>query len=149
MIRRALIPLALVALLMPASAGAASDHPHQSWFAYGQCTWFAYNKRPDIVDYGAAHNGFYHWDGWEWSGHARAEGYSVNRKPRKGDIAVWQAHVAGAGSKGHLAYVRALYSKGRVGIVEMNWNGIKDAHRRTVPKSQVKKLEYIHRRPAG
>jgi surface antigen len=62
---------------------------------------------------------------------------------------VWQAHVAGAGSKGHLAYVRALYSKGRVGVVEMNWNGIKDAHRRTVPKSQVKKLEFVHRRPAG
>jgi surface antigen len=149
MIRRALIALTLGALVVPSGAGAASDHPHQHWFAYGQCTWLAYNKRPDIVDYGAANNGFYHWDGWEWSGHARAEGYSVNRKAHKGDIAVWQPHVAGAGSKGHLAYVRALYSKGRVGVVEMNWNGIKDAHRRTLPKSQVKKIEFIHHGPGG
>jgi surface antigen len=149
MIRRALIPLALVALLMPASAGAASDHPHQSWFAYGQCTWLAYNKRPDIVDYGAAHNGFYHWDGWEWSGHARAEGYSVNHKPRKGDIAVWDRNEGGAGSKGHLAYVRALYTKGRVGIVEMNWNGHKDARRRTLTAAYVKKLDFIHHGPGG
>jgi surface antigen len=149
MIRRALITLVAAAVLVPSPATAATDRSRQDWFAYGQCTWLAYNKRPDIVNYGAEHNGFYHWDGWEWSGHARVEGYSVTRKPRKGDIAVWQAHVAGAGSKGHLAYVRALYSKGRVGIVEMNWNGIKDAHRRTLPKSQVKKLEFIHRRPAG
>jgi surface antigen len=134
---------------MPSAAGAASDHPHQSWFAYGQCTWLAYDKRPDIVDYGAANNGFYHWDGWEWSGHARVEGYSVSRHPRKGDIAVWQPHVAGAGSKGHLAYVRALYSKGRVGVVEMNWNGIKSAHRRTLSRSYAKKLDFIHHRPAG
>ena len=54
----------------------------------------------DIVNYGAEHNGFYHWDGWEWSGHARAEGYSMNHKPRKGDIAVWDKNEAGAGSKG-------------------------------------------------
>jgi surface antigen len=149
MIRRALIALALVALLTPSAAGAAADHPHQHWFAYGQCTWLAYDKRPDIVDYGAANNGFYHWDGWEWRGHAKAEGYSVNHGARKGDIAVWQPHVGGAGSKGHLAYVRALYSKGRVGVVEMNWNGIKKAHRRTLSRSYAKKLDFIHRRPAG
>jgi surface antigen len=149
MIRRALVALVLAGLLAPSAAGAASDHPHQHWFAYGQCTWLAYKKRPDIVDYGAKNNGFYHWDGWEWSGHARAEGYAVNRKPHKGDIAVWQPRVAGAGSKGHLAYVRALYSNGRVGVVEMNFNGIKDAHRRTLPKSQAKKLEFIHHGPGG
>jgi surface antigen len=143
-IRRALLAVLVLAILVPSAAGAA-DHPHQSWFAYGQCTWLAYKKRPDIVDYGAAHNGYYHWDGWEWSGHARGEGYPVDRHPRKGDIAVWQPRVGGAGSKGHLAYVRSILSKGRVGIVEMNWNGIKDARRRTLSPSYAKKLEFIHR----
>jgi surface antigen len=148
MIRRALIALALAGLLVPSSAGAV-DRSRQDWFAKGQCTWLAYNKRPDIVNYGAEHNGFYHWDGWEWRGHARAEGYSVNHKPRKGDIAVWQKNVAGAGSKGHLAYVRAIYDKGSIGIVEMNWNGNKDAHRRTLSAATVKKLDFIHHGPGG
>src|SRR5437764_2680773 len=97
-IRRAAVALAVAGLLLPSSA-AAVDRSRQHWFAYGQCTWLAYDKRPDIVNYGAENNGFYHWDGWEWSGHARAEGYPVNHRPRKGDIAVWQPHVGGAGSK--------------------------------------------------
>jgi len=146
--RHAIVALVFAALLLPTSAGAV-DRSRQDWFAYGQCTWLAYNKRPDIVNYGAQNNGFYHWDGWEWSGHARAEGYSVSHKARKGDIAVWQKHVAGAGSKGHLAYVRAIYKKGKVGVVEMNWNGIKDAHRRTLPAATVKKLDFIHHGPGG
>ena len=147
-LRAALVALAVAGLLLPAGA-AATDRSRQDWFAYGQCTWLAYNKRPDIVNYGATHFGYYHWDGWEWSGHAKAEGYSVNRKPRKGDIAVWQPHVGGAGSKGHLAYVRAIYKKGRIGIVEMNWNGHKDPTRRTLGPSYVKKLEFIHHGPGG
>jgi surface antigen len=147
-IRRALTAFVLLALLVPSSASAV-DRSRQHWFAYGQCTWLAYNKRPDIVNYGAQHNGFYHWDGWEWSGHAKAEGYSVNRKPRKGDIAVWQPQVGGAGSKGHLAYVRAIYKKGSIGIVEMNWNGHKDPTRRTLTARYVKKLQFIHHGPGG
>ena len=147
-VRRALLVLALAGLLVPSSAGAVA-RTRQHWFAYGQCTWLAYNKRPDVVNYGAEHNGFYHWDGWEWSGHARAEGYSVNHKPRKGDIAVWQRNVGGAGSKGHLAYVRAIYKQGRIGIVEMNWNGHKDARRRALSSSYVKKLDFIHHGPGG
>lgn len=149
MIRGLLATLVVAVLLVPAAATGATDRSRQDWFAYGQCTWLAYNKRPDIVNYGAQKFGFYHWDAWEWSGHAKVEGYSVNRKPKKGDIAVWQAGVAGAGSKGHLAYVRAIYKKGRIGIVEMNWNGIQNPHRRTLYPGTIKKLQFIHHGPGG
>jgi surface antigen len=142
--RRAALPLLLAVGLLPASpAAAAGDHLH--WFKKGQCTRYAYQKRPDIVDEGYRQHHFLHWDAWEWAPHARDSGFPVNRKPRKGDIAVWQRNVGGAKSKGHLAYVRSVTAKGKVKIAEVNWNGKHTVTYRTLSRSYAKKLQFIHR----
>ena len=139
--------LALITILAFAisagSAIAAGEHLH--WFKKGQCTRYAYQKRPDIVDEGYRQHGYLHWDGWEWAPHAKASGFKVNRKPRKGDIAVWGRKVGGASSKGHLAYVESVTSKGKVRITEVNWNGSHKRTKRTLQRSYAKKLQFIHR----
>ncbi len=139
-----LLILACLSLAVAATtASAAGEHLH--WFKKGQCTRYAYQKRPDIVDQGYAQHGFLHWDGWEWSGHAKASGFKVDRKPHKGDIAVWQPNVGGASSKGHLAYVESVTAKHKVKITEVNWNGSHKPGKRTLSPSYAKKLEFIHR----
>jgi surface antigen len=141
---RRFLPLLILAVALPAtSASAAGSHLH--WFAKGQCTHYAYQKRPDIVDEGYRQHGFLHWDGWEWSGHARDSGFPVDRRPRKGDIAVWQPGVGGATSKGHLAYVESVTGKGKVRVTEVNWNGRHKPGKRTLSRSYAKKLEFVHR----
>jgi surface antigen len=138
-----LLATTAVAFTPAASAGASGEHLH--WFKKGQCTRYAYQKRPDIVDEGYRQNGFLHWDGWEWSGHAKASGFKVDRKPRKGDIAVWGRNVGGAGSKGHLAHVEAVTAKHKVKITEVNWNGSHKTTKRTLSRSYAKKLQFVHR----
>jgi surface antigen len=131
--------------IAPAS-GASSSLPHLHWFAQGQCTHYAYQKRPDIVDQGYSQHGYLHWDAWRWAGQARKTGFSVDRKPRAGDIAVWQPGVGGAGSKGHLAFVRSVTAAGKVKITEVNWNGKKTPTNRTLSSSYASKLQFIHRK---
>ena len=141
---RRLLPLLILAVALPsASASAAQSHLH--WFAKGQCTRYAYQKRPDIVDEGYRQRGFLHWDGWEWSGHARAAGFAVDRHPRKGDIAVWQPHVGGATSKGHLAYVESVTAKGKVKVTEVNWSGNHKSGKRTLSRRYASRIEFVHR----
>jgi surface antigen len=139
-----LLVLVFLLLAVPlATASAAGEHLH--WFKKGQCTRYAYQKRPDIVDEGYARHAYLHWDAWEWSGHAKASGFKVDRKPRKGDIAVWQPNVGGATGKGHLAYVEGVTKQHKVKISEVNWNGHHTMTRRTLSATYAKKLEFVHR----
>jgi surface antigen len=145
MIRLRLLALTLFAAVAMPSGAVASSGPHLHWFKQGQCTRYAYQKRPDIVDEGYRQHGFLHWDGWEWAGHARASGFPVGRHPRKGDIAVWQPGVGGASSKGHLAYVESVTAKGKVRVTQVNWNGNHKSSKRTLTRSYASKLEFVHR----
>jgi surface antigen len=140
--------LAIALGIGAATASAASSLPHLHWFAQGQCTRYAYQKRPDIVDEGYKQHGYLQWDGWRWAGQAKKTGFSVNRKPRGGDIAVWGRNVGGAASTGHLAYVRSVTAAGKVKITEVNWNGHKTPTNRTLTKSYASKLQFIHRKTA-
>jgi surface antigen len=141
---RRFLPLLILAVAIPsASASAAGSHLH--WFAKGQCTHYAYQKRADIVDVGYRQRGFLHWDGWEWTGHARDSGFPVDHHPRKGDIAVWQANTSGATSKGHLAYVESVTAKGKVKVSEVNWSGNHKPGKRTLTRRYASKLDFIHR----
>lgn len=139
------LSIVLAAGMSTGSAGAAAGS-HVNWFAQGQCTRYAYQKRPDIVDEGYKQHGYLHWDAWRWAGQARKTGFSVDRKPRGGDIAVWQPGVGGAGSKGHLAFVRSVTAAGKVKITEVNFNGHKTPTNRTLTRSYASKLQFIHRK---
>lgn len=88
------------------------------WWAFGQCTWWAQDKRRDenLMHMGNAQF---------WAAGARARGYQVSSVPRVGSTVVLQPGVQGAGGAGHVAHVEKVYPDGWFLISEMNfyWNG--------------------------
>src|SRR6476620_5765487 len=86
--------LLLVAAMGPgAPAHAAPYLPHLGLFPRGECTRWAYERRPDIVDR-AWTGGMRDWNAWRWAGNARRAGYRVDRRARAGTIAVWPRWTA-------------------------------------------------------
>ncbi|HEV8194628.1 MAG TPA: CHAP domain-containing protein [Ktedonobacterales bacterium] len=88
------------------------------WWAFGQCTWWAQNKRRDE---NLRHMG----NAQYWASSARARGYRVGSTPAVGATVVFQPGVQGAGGAGHVAHVEKVYPGGWFLISEMNfyWNG--------------------------
>ena len=88
------------------------------WWAFGQCTWWAQDKRRDE---NLTHMG----NAQFWAAGARARGYQVSSTPRAGATVVFQPGVQGAGGAGHVAHVEKVYPGGWFLISEMNfyWNG--------------------------
>ena len=96
-------------------AGAPPQDPCNP-FPYGQCTYWAYEKRPDIYDHHLP--SAISWDGGAWAENARAEGYPVDDNPQPGDIAV------GYGTPGHVGYVESVDQNGdTVTVSSMDVNG--------------------------
>jgi surface antigen len=131
-------------LFAVAGAAASSSLPYISWFPKGQCTRWAYLKRPDIVNRGVRQYGISDWLAYLWVANARREGYSVNAHPRAGDIAVWPQDVDGAGPIGHVAYVISVTGNKTIRISEVNWNGSPTETTRTLTRAQLRGLQFIH-----
>lgn len=93
-------------------------------YAWGQCTWYAKNKRPDLSNnLGNANT---------WYTIAAAEGLPVGAEPRVGAIG-----VSTEGYYGHVVYVESINDDGSVNISEMNYaGGINVVHYRTTPASE-------------
>lgn len=88
-------------------------------YVWGQCTWYAKSKRPDLP------NGL--GNGGQWVANAAALGFATGSTPRVGAIGE---------QPGHVVYVEAVHSNGTVTISEMNYNGgVGIVHKRTVPAS--------------
>ena len=88
--------------------------------SYGECVYWAIEKRPDIWKDRSTHDpNPKDWDAWTWVGHAQAEGLSVSRTPQAGDVAVWSRAQAGNAS-GHVAYVEAINTAQRITVSEMH-----------------------------
>ena len=81
-------------------------------YARCNCTAWAHAKRPDLpLTLGNART---------WASRARARGFSVDGRPRVGDIIVLQPGVQGAHWRyGHVAYVIAVRGS-QVTVTEMN-----------------------------
>lgn len=102
---------------------AASGGPNG--YAYGWCTWWVKEQRPDI-------GGYWGDAGYSWISTAQSAGFSTGGKPRAGAIGV---------TAGHVVYVESV-SGGNVNISEMGYNyspGV--VNRRTVPASD---FQYIY-----
>lgn len=102
------------------SRGTASGNT----YAYGYCTWYVKNKRPDLPNnLGNADT---------WVSRARAQGLPTGSTP-----------VAGAvGQQGmHVVYVEKLNSDGTVTVSEMNYEGFNVVSSRTVAASN---FQYIY-----
>ncbi len=86
-------------------------------YVWGQCTWYAKNKRPDLPNSLG--------NGGQWVANAAALGFATGSTPRVGAIGE---------QPGHVVYVEAVHSNGTVTISEMNYNGgVGVVHKRTVP----------------
>ncbi len=88
-------------------------------YAWGNCTWYVYNRKPNIGSFWG--NG-----GYGWITAAQESGFATGYTPVAGAIAV---------QSGHVAYVESV-SAGNVTISEMNYaGGVGVVHYRTVPAS--------------
>ena len=92
-------------------------------YAYGYCTWYVKNMRPDIGNYWG--------DGWNWYSAAQAEGYAVGSAPAPGAIGV-------AVGYNHVVYVHSVNANGTVNISEMNYEGWNVASSRTASASEFR-----------
>jgi surface antigen len=102
-------------------------------YPYGQCTWWAKNKRPDLPgNMGNANM---------WATNARRAGFPVDRTPRRGDV--FQNNT---GYWGHVGYVESVNGDGTITISEMNYQGRKWAITRVVKKSEWQYWNFIHKK---
>lgn len=106
-------------------------------YAYGYCTYYAYNKRaaagrPIGSNWGNATT---------WGALARASGFSVDKNPQAGDV--FQTS-GGWGGYGHVGYVEIVHADGSITVSEMNYAGWNRISSRTIPASGVGQFNYIH-----
>ncbi|WP_323704040.1 CHAP domain-containing protein [Mammaliicoccus sp. Dog046] len=100
-------------------------------YTAGQCTYYAFSKRPDLGStWGNANN---------WANAAAQSGYTVNNSPKAG--AVLQTT---AGGYGHVAYVDKVNSDGSIQLSEMNYQGVGVVSTRTISASAAGSYNYIH-----
>lgn len=117
----------------PADEGYGGNEPYLD----GQCTRYAWRKRQDLPgNLGNAST---------WNERAQAQGFPVDRSPRAGDIAVWEAYSNGALWAGHVAYVESVNGNGTITISEWNWRGPRITTVRTISPGG---LTFIHRKGA-
>jgi surface antigen len=74
-------------------------------YAYGWCTWYAKERRPDLPNNLG--------NGGSWTANAAAQGIATGSAPRAGAIAE---------TTGHVAYVESVNGDGTMTISEMGWN---------------------------
>lgn len=104
-------PRVVVAAAAPASGSSGINS-----FPYGQCTWWAMQKRPDLA-------GSVWGNAWQWVGEAAAHGRAESAIPRVGAIVVFQPGVQGADWYGHVGYVTQVGANGSFAVSEMNFYG--------------------------
>lgn len=86
-------------------------------FPYGQCTYYAALKRPDL----AVHlNG----NAWWWINSAEEQGIPTGPLPQDKSIVTYQPYIHGAWNVGHVAYVEKVAPDGvHFLLSEMNFVG--------------------------
>ncbi|MGX7086674.1 CHAP domain-containing protein [Gemelliphila palaticanis] len=118
--------------------------PNGYGYAFGQCTWYAFQRRSEIGK-PLAHSFF--GDGGSWWITAKNLGMSVDHTPRPGDAASFPAGVAGALAPwGHVAFVEKVNPDGSIEISEMHGGNTVDGiiRYRHIPKEAVPYTYFIH-----
>jgi surface antigen len=106
-------------------------------YAYGYCTYYAYNRRAEL---GRPIGG--NWgNAVSWAASARTQGFRVDHSPEAG--AVFQNGGGWAGF-GHVGVVERVNSDGSVFVSEMNYAGWNVISNRTIPAGSVGSYNYIH-----
>jgi surface antigen len=106
-------------------------------YAYGYCTWYAFNKRAEAGRPIGSNWG----NATTWASLAQSSGFAVNKTPQAG--AVFQ-NSGGWGGYGHVGYVERVNEDGSILVSEMNYAGWNRVSSRTISASQVGMYNYIH-----
>lgn len=106
-------------------------------YAYGYCTYYAYNKRAAIGRPVASNWG----NATTWAALASASGFAVDKSPRAGDV--FQTS-GGWGGYGHVGFVERINSDGSIFVSEMNYAGWNVVSTRTISADQIGLYNYIH-----
>jgi N-acetylmuramoyl-L-alanine amidase len=106
-------------------------------YAYGYCTWYAYNRRAEL---GRPIGG--NWgNAATWAAYARADGFAVDKNPRPGDVF---QQGGGWSGLGHVGVVESVNDDGSINVSEMNYAGWNRISSRTIGAGQVSSYNYIH-----
>jgi surface antigen len=106
-------------------------------YAYGYCTYYAYNRRAEI---GRPISG--NWgNAVSWSAMARAQGFRVDHTPEAGAVI---QNGGGWGGYGHVGIVERVNADGSLLVSDMNYAGWNVISNRTVPASSVGSYNFIH-----
>lgn len=106
-------------------------------YAYGYCTYYAYNRRAEL---GRPISG--NWgNAVSWSTTARAQGLRVDHEPEAGAVI---QNGGGWGGYGHVGIVERVNSDGSLTVSDMNYVGWNIISTRTVSESSVGSYNYIH-----
>lgn len=106
-------------------------------YAYGYCTYYAYNRRAEI---GRPIGG--NWgNAVTWASAARAAGFQVDHTPEAGAVI---QNGGGWGGFGHVGIVERVNSDGSLTVTDMNYAGWNIISTRTVSASSVGNYNYIH-----
>ncbi len=106
-------------------------------YAYGNCTWYAYERRAAM----GKPVGSFWGNGGSWGYSAAASGYRVDRIPEAGAVLVE------AGSPGHVGVVESVSANGDIVISEMNnaaYGGFNIVNNRNISAGQASLYQYIH-----
>lgn len=111
-------------------------------YPYGQCTWYAYERRVQLgLPVGSQFG-----NGNMWGASAAALGYWVDSTPRHvGDIVSFASGQLNADATyGHVAVVERINEDGSIEISESNVKGLGVISNRTISAADAASLTYIH-----
>lgn len=120
----------------------ASTSGVDAWKFYNrQCTSFVAWRLNDAgIKFSNYMKGGHFGNAENWARNAKKLGYKVNKTPKPGAVAQWDAFAFGHSGWGHVAYVTEIKG-GKVTIEEYNYKKY-NFSRREIPASQVS--NYIH-----
>lgn len=105
-------------------------------YDYGYCTWYVANKRTSIGQPVPANLG----DAWTWDDRAASAGFTVNRTPSYGAVAVTDSYR----NPGHVAFVEEVFPDGSIRVSEMNVRGWGVTSTRVWDAGRAAGFNYIH-----
>lgn len=106
-------------------------------YAFGNCTWYAYERRAAM----GMPVGSFWGNGGSWGYSGAAAGYRVDNTPAYGAVLVQ------SGSPGHVAVVESVAADGTIVVSEMNnsaYGGFNIINNRTISAGQAANYKYVH-----
>ena len=127
----------------PPPAPSACVQTQQNMYPFGECTWYAWERRKDLP-------WFPGWSGYalNWADSAQRCGFQVDGTPSPGAVAVFPPGVLGAHSTyGHVAVVERVNANGGYRVSEYNFTCTHCRGERDVPADG--RVRFIHGRVGG